>query len=54
MQQYAASEISEILDPGVKNWGSILYESAYVSILATIVGSVNIPAGIVVAVAGLF
>lgn len=54
MQQYAVSEISEILDPGVKKWGSILYESAYVSILATIVGSVNIPVGIVVAVAGLF
>lgn len=45
-------EISEILDLGVKNWGLILYELVYVSILVIIVGFVNIFVGIVVV--GLF
>lgn len=45
---------SEELNPGELSWGSILYESAYVSFFAAIVGSVNVLAGIVVAVAGFF
>lgn len=47
-------KISEILDLGVKNWGLILYELVYVSILVIIVGFVNIFVGIVVVVVGLF